>query len=509
MGVMRFHVYPRELVQDWPEASRAFISGFDGRIYPTRVEFDGAIMTCRRPHSDSGKLHVAWPVVGFGRPVLSTASLPEREEPYLLPLELARGKIVEIRDQSAGWAMLRMEIPPAFEVKQKQAFRKFSQASAAQQTPAIAARLASEALTFACEAAELLASAYVEQRLTNQRQLANHPPALVGCDLGFGVPSVQHHHLLRRTFDSAVVPIEWRHIEPTEGEYTWDACDQLITACIQDRMIVRGGPFIRLTQNGMPSWLDQWSHDFLNLQSFVCDFVETAISRYMGRIRIWEVSAYGNTGDGSNLSEEQRLALVARTLETAIRTDADSQFFIRIDRPWGEYQAAGQHRLSPFQFVDALVRSNLGLSGVNLEIAVGYLPNGTGFRDALGFSRLIDVWSQLGIQIHVTLAFPSCDRADSFANPHVRVDRPQWKAPWSPQAQADWLNEFLPLLIAKPAVTGVYWGHFQDRVPHDYPHSGLIAADGTVKPAFDVIRLHHAIHPFDNDTDLEMPSLSP
>src|SRR5215210_2519479 len=99
MGLLRFLVLPEDLIGRWPELHRAYISGFDGRIYPTRVEVQENVVTCRRPHSDSGKLHVPWPVPNFGRPVLSTTSLREREEPYLLPLELARGKLATLRDQ--------------------------------------------------------------------------------------------------------------------------------------------------------------------------------------------------------------------------------------------------------------------------------------------------------------------------------------------------------------------------------------------------------------------------
>src|ERR1700693_5356649 len=99
MGVMRFVVYPPEFVEHWPEAADAYISGADGRVFATQVEVSGNLITCRRSLNESGRLHVGWPVEGFGRPVVSTASLPEREEPYLLPLKLARGKIAQLRDQ--------------------------------------------------------------------------------------------------------------------------------------------------------------------------------------------------------------------------------------------------------------------------------------------------------------------------------------------------------------------------------------------------------------------------
>ena len=158
-----------------------------------------------------------------------------------------------------------------------------------------------------------------------------------------------------------------------------------------------------LSLNGLPKWLDQWGHDFFNLQSFLCDFVETAVQRYAGKIRLWEVSSRVNTGGALNLTEENCLTLVARTLEVARRVDEESQFLIRIEQPWGTYQTRGQHRLAPVQFVDALLRCGVGLAGVNLEIAVGYAEHGSSSRDLLDFSRMLDVWSGLEIPLHITL----------------------------------------------------------------------------------------------------------
>ena len=72
MGVMRFMVYPESLLDDWPELQRAYVSGIDGRVYPTRIEVEGNVIACRRANSESGKVHVALPVEGFGRPCAST-----------------------------------------------------------------------------------------------------------------------------------------------------------------------------------------------------------------------------------------------------------------------------------------------------------------------------------------------------------------------------------------------------------------------------------------------------
>src|SRR3989304_4261028 len=117
MGVMRFRIYPPQMPEKWPEVYRAYISSsIDGRVHPTRVEVDGGILHCRRNASESGRLHVPWPVPEFGRPVLCTSCLSEREEPYLVSLELARGKISQVRDQVGDWELMGMAIPGEFQV---------------------------------------------------------------------------------------------------------------------------------------------------------------------------------------------------------------------------------------------------------------------------------------------------------------------------------------------------------------------------------------------------------
>src|SRR5262245_66514871 len=103
MGVMRFVVHPQSLLADWPEVHRAYLNGVDQAAWPTRIEVSGNQLVCRRQNSDSGKLNIAWPVPGFGRPMLATASLREREEPYVLAVELAVGRIVRGRYLVEAW----------------------------------------------------------------------------------------------------------------------------------------------------------------------------------------------------------------------------------------------------------------------------------------------------------------------------------------------------------------------------------------------------------------------
>ncbi len=487
MGLIRFAVHPASLIDDWPELYRGYLTGADGRVFATRIEVEEEIIGCRRTSSESCKFNVAWPVSGFGRPVIATASLPERDEPYLLSVELARGKIVQVRNQASQWELSGMRIPPEFAEPLRRAHRAFARAASCQDRPDESSQLAGEALHHACAAADILTGGYAEQALSGRLQRFGGLPASIGCELHQSTPKPEANELFAAAFNSATIAVPWRKIEAVEGEYDWEPCDRQLEWCEQQKLMVRGGPLIDLGPDGLPPWLARWEHDIFNLQSFVCDFVETAISRYVGRIRIWEVAARLNTGGALSLTEESRLTLAARVLDVARQVDEEAQLLIRVDQPWGDYQARGQHRLSPLQLVDALLRSGVGLAGVNLELAMGYLPRGSAHRDLLDISRLIDTWSVLGVPVHATLACPSNDEDDPLAGAEWEVEPRMWARPIDEEGQADWIDHVLELLLAKPSVAGVSLTHFCDGDPHPFPQAGLLRADDTPKPAIERI----------------------
>jgi GH35 family endo-1,4-beta-xylanase len=484
MGLIRFAVHPAELVADWPEVHRGYLSGADGRIYHTRIELEGNLVGCRRSSSESCKFNVAWPIPELGTVMVQTASLPERDAPYLLAVELARGKIVQVRNQSSTWELSGIELPAEFVDESGAAHRVFARAASSQDNPHTASRLALEALTHAFRAGDILSQAFAKQALASRQVRYPHLPISLGCELGTH-PGEAVGQLFYTAFNAVSIPVVWTRIEQEEGTYNWSTIDQQVAWAEQHRLMIRGGPLLDLGPGGLPHWLAHWEHDFFNLQSFVCDFVETAIARYLGRVRWWEVATRFNTGGALTLNEESRLGLVARVLEVARQVDEEAQLMVRVDQPWGEYQARGQHRLSPLQLVDALVRSGVGLAGVNLEIAVGYLPQRTPHRDLLDFSKLIDTWSSLGIPLFVTLACPSSTGHDPQALSDLEVDPRVWPNGCSEAAQAAWVSRCLPLLLAKPSVAGVNWAHFSDADPHEFPHAGLLRPDGSPKPALE------------------------
>src|SRR5438105_484929 len=102
MGQMTF-LLPPGLSADFPRELRlaCLAGGFDNAPAPLTARIDGNRLIISRSLDESGSLTIPWHVEGMGRFMTSTATLIEREEPYSLALELARGKVHQLRSHVA------------------------------------------------------------------------------------------------------------------------------------------------------------------------------------------------------------------------------------------------------------------------------------------------------------------------------------------------------------------------------------------------------------------------
>src|SRR4051812_19058282 len=112
MGVLKFQVTSPDPASRLPELRKAYVTGLDRTPSRLAVEFRQGQMVCHRESNESGRLFVPWPVPGFGTPIVGTATLGERREPYNLAVELARGRLNDVRNQLADWRQMGLRTPP-------------------------------------------------------------------------------------------------------------------------------------------------------------------------------------------------------------------------------------------------------------------------------------------------------------------------------------------------------------------------------------------------------------
>src|SRR3954468_22438835 len=86
-----------------------FAGGYDQTPVPTLSEVEGDRLYVSRAMSESGFLLVPWTVEPFGTLITATSTLRDRTEPYVLLVELARGKLNQVRAQSAEWQLVGLQ----------------------------------------------------------------------------------------------------------------------------------------------------------------------------------------------------------------------------------------------------------------------------------------------------------------------------------------------------------------------------------------------------------------
>lgn len=482
MGQIRFVAHPAHLLQDYADLDEAYVTGPDQVPWSRQIRIEQGQIVCQHELDQSSALFLPWPVEGFGRPILGTTTLMERDEPYQLQVELARGKINQVRNQLLDWSAVGLTVDEPTQQLVSRAQRRFLSAVASQDDPATAASEAEQALVHAVQAAEQIAATFVQRALANRHRQEPQIPTLLCCSLLEPPPNGGLSDSYLEAFSGAALPFNWREIEPAEGEYHWESCDSLVNWCLENRLEARGGPLVQLAPRSLPDWLWLWERDYPNLVHFMSDFIETTISRYKDKVRVWEVTGRANSAEILSLNEEQLLRLTVKALEVARQADPNAQYVIRIDQPWGQYLARGRRQLSPLHYADTLLRAELGIAEIDLEIGMGYLPGGTP-RDLMELSRLLDLWSLLGAPLGLTLAFPSASGPDAQASHEATCATDAWRMPWSEKAQAEWARQCVCLALAKPNVRFVAWTYFSDAQKHEWPHAGLVRPDGTAKAA--------------------------
>lgn len=495
VGQLRFLVPEPERLTE-RAVQQIYLTGLDPIPSFCRARSVEGELIVEREGYESVKVNVPWRIDGRGEPLLTTATLGQRDRPYLLPLELARGKINQVRNQLAEW--LPFGLVPSEELAKvlAEATRLFTQAATNQANPLEAARTAQTALTTACKAADLLSTCYVEQALAVRHRAAPKLPIAFGTSLGRRVPDAAATPVLSALCNTAVVPMVWRDVVTLEEEYRWDPYVGQVEWCRSMGINVAAGPLVRLDDRGLPDWLMLWQADVDGVLAFTAEYVTSIVRKFRGQVTMWHVAAYSHRNHSLGLRDEDKLRIIVRSLETARRHDPEAPLIVSFDQPWGEYLRRIPMGYSPLHVADHLVRSALPIAALGLELEVGYAPDGTYQRDALELGRIVDVWASLGLPLFIYLTVPGGDGTDAKATSRSRPVDGVYGARWNTEAQAAWIREFVPTLLARSAVQGIAWAPLRDDEPHDLAHGGLFDGRGQAKPAYQAmvgIRKEHLL----------------
>jgi hypothetical protein len=482
MGLMRFKIHPPgRITADL--ADQAYLSSFDMSTRRVWRTFENGQLLLHRDVSDSATLHIPWPVEGRGPLVLCTGCLIEQQRPYFLPLELARGTVGLLRNQAAEWRRLGLHIPDAVIDRMEETVKMVAKAAISQEDVEGSSALAERTIRMALDVSDLLTEIYVNWTMAKAARRAEGKRMLLGGELGDWVPPEESTQPLLLAFNSAGVSFPWPHIETAAGNFDWAVRDKQIQWCREYGLPVLGGPLLRLDKLGLPPWFSSSEKNADRALGAAADFIRAAVMRYRGKVDLWQCTARVNSSDVFNLTEEEKFRLVVQSCEQVHWLDPRTPILIGFDQPWAEYMSRRRTELTPLEVAGALIRAGLSVQGFMLEINLGYHPDGTLPRGLLSFSKQLDLWALLGLPLWISLCVP----AGSDDDPKALLDEKITPRAWTPVDQADWIADYLPLIVSKPYVQGVFWNQLCDGQPHAYPHGGLFDAEERPKPALSTL----------------------
>jgi hypothetical protein len=485
MGTMIF-LLPADLSLDKVhELERAWIATPDHMPCPTQVHVELNHLIVERSVQESGYLNAPWSIDGAGRLMGATATLIERSTPYHLLVELARGKVNQLRTQAAECQEKGLVLPATCEELIRRATRAVCRG-----VLAVSADEANEAgqsaLILSHQAAEQLIRDYMNYLLQLHDQRQVRMETTLSCQVSASPPQDEATDLTK-LFDTIEVAFPWSTIEANPGRYDWAQQDIVLEWATKEGLPVTGGPLIDLSAMQLPDWLWVWERDLTSLGRFMSEYVAAALKRHGHHVRRWHLTSASNSSSVLSLSEPELLWLTIHLARAARRIDPGLDMIVRVAQPWCDQMAGETRHQSTFHFAETLVRE-LRLSALDLELVMGVTPRGSYCRDLLDTSRLLDAYAELGVPLRVTLGYPSAGTVDPKADPELRVDAGHWCSTIQEATQAKWAAAFGMLALSKPYVEAVNWVSLTDADRHQFPHCGLLDAAGKPKPAWEALQ---------------------
>ncbi len=472
----------------------------------------------------------------LGKVTLTTCLLPHREKPYVLALELARKRVMQLVHKLEEWGMFDLgPDDPAIE-RYEAARRMFTEALVAQRRSGTwvpgamgeSERLACLALLLAAEAGERLATRQTERlwspRMSGdlhtqacahyERMQQESPPAgapilipgnigvvlpgrpMIGCSVSPAAFSEALGRLVMATCDFVSVPIRWGEMEPTEGKYAFAGTDRWIEWAVRTaKLPVVAGPLIDFRPSCVPEWLYIWENDYETLRELIAEHVKQIVTRYRRTVRRWTVASGLHVNSNFALGFEQMMDLTKVSVQLVRKLHPQANVVLEITQPWGEYYATNRKSVPPQLYADMIVQAGLPVDAFGIRLQLGQPRPGQAVRDLMAISSMLDRFAEFEKPIIVTAMGAPAGVVAAPRGENGKPGEPKtgadgslepgyWHRPWSEAQQAEWLGQVGAMVLAKPYVHSLCWHElFDTPAAPEMTSGGLISQTGTARPA--------------------------
>lgn len=465
----------------------AYVLGSDDVPLRAEIAFLDGVIQCTKRAAGPAGLALLWKIEGAGTILTETVRLQERKEPYILQVELTRGRLMRISQRIEDWGLLDFPGVDAI-LAEVAAARELLIKALQADIPAEAADWGEKALSAAVRSSESLTRFHADALLARRKQSGGMPRRLLGCGLHLDKPVDAARQRLTSACDFATVPMRWRDIEPTEQIFHWKPLDAWVETLAKNRFPIKGSSLLSFNERAVPDWLYIWEHDFDAIRDLAFEHVRRVINRYGQYVHSWDVISGIHANNCFTFNFEQLMELTRMAAALTKQTFPRSVAIIDIIAPWGEYYSRNQRTIPPLLYADMVVQSGVTFDGFGLKFLFGPAIDGMFVRDMFQISTMLDLYGKLGKPLHITaVQVPSGVGHDS-ARP---LDGGSWHEPWSEPLQSQWLREFLVIAASKPFVESVSWHNLADHADQLIAHGGLLRSDLVPKAGYnELLKLH-------------------
>ncbi|MBI1827189.1 MAG: endo-1,4-beta-xylanase [Planctomycetes bacterium] len=485
--MISFAVYQNGRLAERLNLNGAYAVGVDDVPLRAEITFKAGIITCRKRAGGPAGLALLWEAADVGTILLETIRVVERDRPYILQVELARGRLMRITHKLEDWGVNDFESATDF-VERISAARGILVQALKADDPAEAAELGDEALAEAIKVSEDLSRFHAQAFLVRRKQSGGLGKRALGCTATLDKNNDIARKRLTGAFDFVTLPIVWRDVEPTEQAFNWKLVDSWVEALSKSRTPIRGTELLSFNVRNIPDWLYIWEHDFDTIRDLAFEHVRRVLNRFGQHIQNWVVVSGIHAPNCFTFSFEQLIELTRMATALTKQLSPRGTTIIELTAPWGEYYARNQRTIPPTLFADMCIQSGLNFDAFGLQFIFGPATDGNFVRDMFQISTILEAFSKLGKPIHVTAAqVPSEVRGhkpEPAEAPGSINDGGSWHGPWSDQIQAQWLRDFYAIALSKVFVESVSWNAISDQSGRGVPMGGLLRSDLAPKSAY-------------------------
>jgi len=488
--MLKFQVFKDgQPATDWPLRNAYLV---DSEHNGVRCEFyfeDGQII-CEKREAGTAAFCVQHAAGDLGEMTLQTCLLPEREEPYLLAVELARHRLMTVYNKLEDWAMFELETSHPVSKREAKARELFIEALCYQKDdPVKATDLANESLAASLDGSEELALAHSELLLNRRKETGSLPKWPVGCGVALDQGDDRLRAGLGASFDFVQLPLPWKQLSPEENEYRWDEMDAWAAWAQQQNKPVIAGPVVSFESSCLPDWLYIWEHDYDTVRDLIYEHIERVVTRYKHVVSAWNIVSGLHVNSHFTFNFEQLMDLTRMSTMLVKKIHPQASVIVELRQPFGEYYANNPRSIPPMMYVDLLIQSSIQFDAFGVRYPMGQAKGGQYTRDLMQISSMLDQFAGFGKQVFLTVGVPS-EPVTQMMIASTQSDEPvddnsgYWRRPWSPVVQGHWLEAVMQIAMSKPYVEGVSWQDMVDHPQIELPLSALVNDDQQPKVAF-------------------------